>query len=237
MVIAYFPAGAAVRTNFEALHKVVDHHRRYARTRDDLRYAITPHAVEHGTGAAPVQALGVLRLENMMRIMHTGFTAPFFKKTYFTQAWLHCVMPTLAQSIVGSDWLVYGQGICEKYNWLYVNPQAAISTPRQFGKTTLTACTICAQMEAMPGSHHIVLSTGRRASQHMIQVVEAAFKNRGHENRIKVSHPTVGSLIVFNIDGQVSKVTGVPANPRISTFILLAQPRARTHAHTQTHGK
>ncbi len=227
---AFYPPGATSRRDFAALQKVCGYHRVYDEARDASRYGIFSNTTEHkrqakGTASATTIPAGIIRLRKFQEVMAIGFKFPFFKKTYFTQEWDKCVIPTLAAAIVGSEWEVHGQAICEANGWKHVTLQAAFSTPRQFGKTFNVARTVASLMEMVPGRREIICSTGRRISMYVISIIEAFLKHRGFGSRIKVSHPTTGSRIIFFHDnGMISEAIGLPDNPRISislSFVVI----------------
>ena len=220
----FYPPGVAYRRNFQGLQKVCKYYVQHAQVRDDGRFKIHSNAAEHmqksdlKTTAIPP---GIQRLRRFQEVIKTGFKFPFFKKTYFTQQWDKCVIPALAASIVGDDWDMHGQGICEENGWIHITGQAACSTPRQFGKTCNVARTIAAMMEAVPGRREIVCSTGLRISMYVISVIEAYLIHRGFAKQIKVTHPTMGSRITLDHgNGVISEVFGLPDNPRISIFLF-----------------
>ncbi len=223
-------AAASLRKDTPGLTRLLAYHRQYRQARDALRYSIHSHAWECMQSTLNMEShglpAGVRRLRHFQQLMASGFAPPLFVKTYFTQQWDRHVIPALAASIVGGDWAQHGQGICEENGWVHVTPQVAISSPRQFGKTSGgIGRTVAAIMEAVPGRHEIVCSTSARISKLVIEVIANHLKHRGHEKRIKVSHPIEGSRIELKFDdGKISQVIGVPSNARMSIFFFSPSP-------------
>jgi len=114
--------------------------------------------------------------------------------------------------------------------------------PRRFGKTFSVAAFVVALLFAIEGLEIGIFSTGRRASQKILELVYWFMcKVPGMRERI-IKH-NVETIWLQGPAGpdDIRKVSSYPSNVRISLFALSflfcfrAAKRVRAHAHTHTH--
>lgn len=92
-------------------------------------------------------------------------------------------------------------------------------TPRRFGKTYSVAMFVVAMMYAVPGVEQAIFSTGRRASQKLLELVYRLLcKIPGMRESI-VKH-NVETIWIRGPDGDERKVFSYPSNVKISALSL-----------------
>lgn len=94
-------------------------------------------------------------------------------------------------------------------------------TPRRTGKTYSVAMFVVAYLFAVENSTQSIFSTGRRASQKLIELIyKLLCKIPGMKSSI-IKHTVETIWIKGPYDGDIRKVSSYPSNPKISNTCLL----------------
>ena len=172
-------------------------------------------------------AEGVRRLEKYEGIMREGFPKGKggLELNIFHQKMDSLLAQVLAPTIVGGDWTEYSEAICKKRGWTGNYRTGAACAPRQFGKSTVICKSTIAFAETMPGGVQSIFSTGKRASNHDLQVMYKFVCMRGLQDQV-VAYNQEQLWIRFGPAGdpqtRISKMSAFPSNPTISIFFYVS---------------
>jgi hypothetical protein len=154
--------------------------------------------------------------------------------------------------IYGADLLQNIGGLLERYGISELKSDVIITAPRRYGKTMSVAMMVTAFILSQPSRKVVIFSTGRRASQSMLELIKSMVDYL-IEDKSRIITSNTERLVVMSIWGSKSEVVSLPNNVKISLFLslslffffsLLKKPRRKKgcffsgtcHTHTHTRG-
>jgi D-serine deaminase-like pyridoxal phosphate-dependent protein len=135
-----------------------------------------------------------LRRSAIQKQLHTGMVGAILQKVFETES----------DAEMRSGMLAYGIQSSRQ--------QFMAITPRRFGKTTAVAMFVAAFALAVPGSVTAIFSTGRRASNLLLQQIkQMIYAVPGAESKIVSANV---ETIVLGVNGQQSKISSFPGKAK-----------------------
>ena len=127
----------------------------------------------------------------------------------FHDSFLSCC----AQHLYSQDPDVDMEDVCQRNNWEDTRQQVLCLTPRRFGKTTAVAMYIAAYALCVDRSVQSVFSTGRRASQKLLEQIRDMIRSTPFAEKIIKSNQEC--LIIQGDDPlDQRKIFSYPSNPK-----------------------
>ena len=189
-------------------------------------YDVVDHAREYICPEKRHEArAGVARLHKFEHILKEGFPKgrDGLQPNAFHQMMDNGFVQVFAQNIVGADWIESREELCQHYGWSRTYCTMAACAPRQFGNSTEMCKAAVAFAETMPGTVQSIFSTGRRASNHDLQLLFKMVCMRGLRDQVEVFNQE-SLWIRFGARGdpnaRISKIYAFPSNPKISILLF-----------------
>ena len=175
-------------------------HIQHPRARSDIRSATDPS--RSGT------SLGEERLTALRDVLENGYTwTRSNTQRRFHEAFLNsCVRFLFSQDSTPPDY----REILDRNNWEDIRQQCLCMTPRRFGKTVAVGMFVGAIALVVAGSEQAIFSTGRRASNKLLELVSQLVSQvpGGAERIVKSNQETVW---ISHPCGSVSKINSYPS--------------------------
>jgi len=180
------------------VHRMLAH--QCPRRRADLSSATDPSR----TGAS----LGNDRLLALRDVLENGYTwTRSNTQRRFHEAFLNaCVRYLYSHDTVPPDY----RTIMDDNEWLDIRQQCLCMTPRRFGKTVAVGMFVGAMALVVPGCEQAIFSTGRRASNKLLELVSQLVSQvpgaterivKSNQETVWISHPC----------GSVAKINSYPS--------------------------
>ena len=153
-------------------------------------------------------SLGTLRLLEIRDVLENGYTwTRSNTQRQFHESFLNsCVRFLYSSDSSPPDY----QEIMKVNNWSDIRQQCLCMTPRRFGKTVAVGMFVGAIALVVPGSEQAIFSTGRRASNKLLELVNQLVSQvpgaseritKCNQETVWISHPC----------GSVSKINSYPS--------------------------
>lgn len=175
-------------------------HLKNPRLRSDLGSATDP--------SRSGSSLGEERLAALRDVLENGYTwTRSNTQRRFHESFLNaCVRFLFSQDSSPPDY----RDILDRNNWEDIRQQCLCMTPRRFGKTVAVGMFVGAIALVVPGSEQAIFSTGRRASNKLLELVSQLVSQvpGGSERIVKSNQETVW---VSHPCGSTSKINSYPS--------------------------
>ena len=152
------------------------------------------------------ECVGDRRVERIRKILdkYPGFTRSAMQKQ-FHESFLQATALHLYRDDADVDF----DGIMRMNDWENLKQQVLCLTPRRFGKTTAVSMFACAFALCVPKSTQCIFSTGKRASDSLLEKVTDFAKSVGEGHRLKRRGEVL--YVYGDKEGDVRKVSSYPS--------------------------
>lgn len=121
--------------------------------------------------------------------------------------------------IYGEDLLRNIADLMERYRISEIKSDVIITAPRRYGKTMSVALYVTAFILSQPGRKVVIFSTGRRASQSLLELIKTMVDYL-LEDKSRLISSNTERIVVKSIWGQTSEVVSLPNNVKIKAFFF-----------------
>ena len=152
------------------------------------------------------ECVGDRRVDNIRKMLdkYPGFTRSAMQKQFHES-----FLQSTALHLYRDDADVDFDQIMRMNDWPNLKQQVLCLTPRRFGKTTAVSMYACAFALCVPKSTQCIFSTGKRASDSLLEKVHEFAKSVGEGDRCKRRGEIL--YIYGDAEGDVRKVSSYPS--------------------------